>query len=69
MYKAAKGIKDEKGSVPENSALFMIEETENIMNKQFEELALVQGSVKFKDKFNKISKDMKDEKKQKHRDK
>lgn len=72
LWKAAKGINtrdDDKSGIENYSTLYLIEETENILNKYFEEFSLVQGSKKYQEKFNRTSRQMKQEKKREHREK
>lgn len=72
LWKAAKfGIKggdkdDDKSGIENYSTLSLIEETENILNKYFEEFNLLQSSKQFQEKFYRTVKTMKQEKKKKH---
>jgi hypothetical protein len=64
LYKQAKNIKekDEKSGVDGLFPLPMIEDTENILNVFFEEFKLIQNDPNFTQKFDRISKEIRTEK-------
>jgi hypothetical protein len=59
---------EDQSGVENYSTLYLIEETENFLNKYFEEFSLVEGSKHFKGTFNRISKAMRQAKKKLHRE-
>lgn len=67
MYKMCKNTKEDKGNFETANCLNLIEETENILNKMFEDFNFIKS--RFPEKYHLCTQELKQKKRKEYRDK